>query len=82
MEGKGNFNIRKCTSWKRTSALSKISVEFLKETEILSYLNLACPQSVYHWQAGRTLPNIDNFYALSVLLGTTVNDLVVERNCL
>ena len=33
-------------------------------------------------QAGRTLPNIDNFYALSVLLGTTVNDLVVERNCL
>ena len=45
------------------------------------YLNLACPQSVYHWQAGRTLPNIDNFYALSVLFGTTINDLVVERNC-
>lgn len=46
------------------------------------YLNLAYPQSVYHWQAGRTLPNIDNFYALSVLFGTTVNDLMVERNCL
>ena len=43
------------------------------------YLNLACPQSVYHWQAGRTLPNIDNFYALSVLFGTTVNDLVDEQ---
>ena len=50
--------------------------------DVQRYLNLACPQSVYHWQAGRTLPNIDNFYALSVLLGTTVNDLVVERNCL
>ena len=50
--------------------------------DVQRYLNLACSQSVYHWQAGRTLPNIDNFYALSVLLGTTVNDLVVERNCL
>ena len=34
--------------------------------DVQRYLNLACPQSVYHWQAGRTLPNIDNFYALSV----------------
>ena len=50
--------------------------------DVQRYLNRACPQSVYHWQAGRTLPNIDTFYALSVLLGTTVNDLVVERNCL
>ena len=50
--------------------------------DVQKYLNLACPQSVYPVQAGRTLPNIDNFYALSVLLGTTVNDLVVERNCL
>ena len=47
--------------------------------DVQRYLNLACPQSVYHWQAGRTLPNIDNFYALSVLFGTTVNDLVVEQ---
>ena len=47
--------------------------------DVQRYLNLACPQSVYHWQAGRTLPNIDNFYALSVLFGTTVNDLVDEQ---
>ena len=44
MEGKGNFNIRKCTS-----ALSKISVEFLKETEILSYgiLQAADPEFLF-----------------------------------
>lgn len=47
--------------------------------EVQRYLNLACPQSVYHWQAGRTLPSVDNFYALSVLLNTTVNDLIAER---
>ena len=48
--------------------------------DIQHYLNLACPQSVYYWQAGRTLPNIDNFYALSVLFDTTVNDLVAEKS--
>ena len=47
--------------------------------DVQRYLNLAGPQSVYHWQAGRTLPNIDNFYALSVLFGTTINELVAER---
>ena len=47
--------------------------------EVQRYLNLACPQSVYHWQAGRALPNIDNFYALSVLFGTTVNELIAEK---
>ena len=47
--------------------------------DVQRHLNLVCPQSVYHWQAGRTLPNIDNFYALSVLFGTTVNDLVDEQ---
>ena len=47
--------------------------------DVQRYLNLAFPQSVYHWQAGRTLPNIDNFYSLSVLLGTTVNGLVAEQ---
>ena len=49
MEGKGKFNIRKGTSRKRTSALSKISVEFLKETEILSYgiLQAADPEFLF-----------------------------------
>ena len=47
--------------------------------DVQRYLNLACPQSVYHWQAGRALPNIENFYALSVLFGTTVNELIAEK---
>ena len=32
-----------------------------------------------HRQAGRSLPSVDNFYALSVMLDTTVNDLIAER---
>lgn len=47
--------------------------------DVQKYLNLACPQAVYHWQAGRSLPSIDNFYALSTMLETTVNELIAEK---
>ena len=47
--------------------------------DVQKYLNLACSQAVYHWQAGRSLPSIDNFYALSTMLETTVNELIAEK---
>ena len=47
--------------------------------DVQKYLNLACPQAVYHWQAGRSLPSIDNFSALSTMLETTVNELIAEK---
>ena len=47
--------------------------------DVQKYLNLACPQAVYHWQKGRTLPSLDNFFALSLMLDTTVNELIAEH---
>ena len=47
--------------------------------DVQKYLNLACPQAVYHWQKGRALPSLENMYALSVLLDTTVNALIAEK---
>ena len=47
--------------------------------DVQQYLNLSCPQAVYHWQKGRALPNLDNFYALSVMLDTTINELVAKK---
>ena len=47
--------------------------------DVQRYLNLACPQAVYHWQKGRALPNLGNFYALSVMLDTTINELIAEK---
>ena len=47
--------------------------------DVQQYLDLACPQAVYHWQKGRALPNLDNFYALSVMLDTTINELVAKK---
>ena len=46
--------------------------------DVQEFLHLADRKAVYNWQAGRTMPNLDNFYALSLLLETTINALVAE----
>lgn len=51
------------------------NVKFLQE-----YLHLSCPQSIYRWFKGKTLPSIDNLYALSSLLGVHMEDLIVLQN--
>ena len=35
--------------------------------EVQKFLELNTPQSIYHWFDGRSLPTIDNLYALSEL---------------
>lgn len=44
--------------------------------DIQEYLGLASVQSVYHWFAGRSLPTVDNLYALSELFGVPMDVLV------
>ena len=46
---------------------------------IQEYLHLACPQSIYRWFKGTALPSLDNMYALSILLGVHMEDLIVPR---
>ena len=41
--------------------------------ELQEYLGLSCPQGVYQWQAGRSLPSVDNLYAVSRLWGVSMN---------
>ncbi|MDE7184450.1 MAG: helix-turn-helix domain-containing protein [Lachnospiraceae bacterium] len=47
--------------------------------EIQKKLGLSCPQPIYRWIRGRTLPSVDNLYMLSRILGLTVDDLIVPR---
>lgn len=47
--------------------------------EIQRKLKLACPQPVYRWINGQTLPSIDNLYNLSKLLKVPMDELVVAR---
>ena len=44
--------------------------------DVQEYLGLAAVQSIYHWFAGRSLPTVDNLYALSELLCVPIDALV------
>ena len=51
----------------------------LRRLRLQEYLGLSCPQGVYQWQAGRSLPSVDNLYAVSRLWGVSMNEILVER---
>lgn len=44
--------------------------------DIQKYLGLSAPQSIYHWFDGRSMPTVDNLYALSELFGMPVDMLL------
>lgn len=35
------------------------------------------PQAIYKWQSGKSLPTVDNLYALSSLLGVRMDEILV-----
>ena len=45
--------------------------------DVKTYLSLGCVQSVYHWLDGKSMPTLDNLYALSQLLRVPMDLLVV-----
>lgn len=45
--------------------------------ELQEMLGLSCPQPIYRWIKGLTLPSIDNLYMLSRILGMPMDDLLV-----
>ncbi len=45
---------------------------------IQTFMNFACAQTIYRWFHGKSLPSLDNFYALSVLLGVGMETLLVN----
>lgn len=44
--------------------------------DVQEHLGFATPQGVYHWISGRSLPTIDNLYALSELLQVPMDAIV------
>lgn len=49
----------------------------LKVKDIQSFLELSAPQAVYHWLSGKSMPTIDNLYALSELFCTPMDMLLI-----
>ena len=36
------------------------------------------PQAIYKWQQGKSLPTVDNLFALSRLFGISMNEILVQ----
>ena len=48
--------------------------------ELSRYLGMENTNSVYRWFRGEALPTLDNLYAISVLFGVSMNEIVVCGN--
>lgn len=48
----------------------------LSVKDVQQFLGLGSVQSVYHWLNGKSMPTIDNLYALSTLFQMPIDDLV------
>ena len=44
--------------------------------DIQNYLKLSTPQAIYHWFEGKSMPTIDNLYALSGLFCIPVDAML------
>ena len=48
--------------------------------DLQDYFGFEYPQAVYKWQRGECLPAVDNLLALSLLLGVSMEDLLVYED--
>lgn len=53
----------------------------LTPVDIQEYLSLSCVQSVYRWINGKSLPTVDNLFALSCLFNVTMDEIVQSDFC-
>lgn len=48
----------------------------LKVRDIAEFMGFESVQAVYKWQRGESMPSVDNLYALSQLLGVSIDEIV------
>lgn len=49
----------------------------LRVIDVAEYMGFESTQAVYKWQRGESLPTVDNLYALSRLLHTSVDEILI-----
>lgn len=54
-----------------------MEINGMNVNDIKNALGLNAPQSVYHWLDGKSLPTIDNTYALSKLFGVPMDSIII-----
>ena len=45
--------------------------------DLQAYFGFEQPQAIYKWQCGKSLPSVDNLYALGALLDVPMEDILV-----
>lgn len=50
----------------------------LSVKDLQAYFGFECPQAIYKWQWGQSLPSVDNLFALSKLFNTSIDEILVE----
>lgn len=48
--------------------------------DLQAYFSFEEPQAIYKWQRGKSLPTVDNLYALGALLDVPMEDILVPAN--
>lgn len=51
----------------------------LSVKDLQKFFGFEEPQAIYKWQKGKCLPSVDNLYALSLILQTPMNEIIVQR---
>lgn len=47
--------------------------------DLQTYFGFEEPQAIYKWQQGKSLPSVDNLYALGALLEVPMEEILVSR---
>jgi transcriptional regulator with XRE-family HTH domain len=48
--------------------------------DVQEYFGFEEPQAIYKWQSGKSLPTVDNLYALSRLFQVSMDEILVPAN--
>ena len=52
----------------------------MKVSELQAIFGFSTPQAIYKWQHGTALPTIDNLVILAIVLGVSMDDILVLDN--
>lgn len=74
----GNSTLDVVLTGKRIDSIIRKNECSIKELQEI--LNLSCPQSIYRWVRGKTLPSIDNLYMMSRIFEVHMEDMLVARS--
>jgi transcriptional regulator with XRE-family HTH domain len=54
-----------------------MTIKGFSMNDIKEFLGLSSTQGIYHWFAGKSLPSVDNLYALGVMFNMPIDEILI-----